>query len=1628
MKAALRCVLLLLAASLAGSAAEFHTPVSITSPNTTAYYPLARLFQGPGVGYSATVPHDAITGAAQTWVTTQPNGSGDFYANNQPAPILRIDLGEDRALREISTWGYAETTTNGVRTFDLRFATAAEGPSGFGNSIPNQTGFTANMSATARHSHPLVPVMARYVEFTATDNWRGLAGSTPGGDRVGLGEIAFENTGPITDPRLEVPAAVGLDLDGSVQTFALSVHNAGLTQALDVTSATFGGPQGAAFTILSAPASVAPGATAMIEFAFHPSGVAGSVAATLVLATNDPLAPTTSIALSGFLHDPKLVVAPTLDFGLVAPGSAPSSLPLALANTGPGHPLVLGAPTLGGTDAARFSVVSAPSTIDPSNQGQIWVSFDPSGVSGEVAAQLTLPTNDAANPVTIINLKARVALIEAGSSLRINEFLASNSSGLADGDGNRSDWIEIFNSGAAPVDLAGWHLTDKASNLTKWTFPARVLGPGQYLVVFASGQASDHYVDAAGNLHTNFNLSASGEYLALVKPDGSTIASEYHPAFPVQFGDVSHGVLQNTGSTTDLIASATPALLVPPDDTLGLTWTQRGFSPGAGWFNGSGLGIGYDTATDYLPSITTDVKSVLYTAGRPGIYIRIPFTIPDKAAVTALSLSIRYDDGFVAYLNGVEIATRNAPATPLWNSTAVASPSPEPASETIDVTAFVSALENGDNILAIHGLNSASNSSDFLISPQWLVTTAGPPSTATGYLSVPTPGAPNAAAALPGPRISEVTPTPLQPAAAQQTAITARVEARLAPVASVTLLYRVMYGAESSLPMTDTGAGGDAVAGDGVFTAIIPAAAHTAGTMLRWRVSAADASSNLSTAPAHLDTTGEGQSAEYFGTLIPDPAVVSALPVFHWFTQNVSASHTRSGTRASVSFAGRFYDNVFVRQRGGATNATSSQKFDFNKGDSLFIDATMPSVGEINLNGPGSDSTSVRQTLAFDTYRLAGNAACQSALWWMRVNGASDRVGVFVEQVDEDFLVRNGYDPTGDLYKMTGRTDLNPAFYDTLSGVEKKTGDPTDLSSLQALVAGLSLPTSTERRRFVIDHLDLPQIVNDLALRSLTQDADDVRKNFYVYQDTGGDALWRIFPWDKDWTFGITGDGGTWLPHPFFGDEEHAKQNANQWNILYDVLFEETTTQRLYLRRLRTLMDTLLQPASTPPAQRLLENRASAIIAPASPLLSTNVSSITSYLDNRRTVLFNNYPDLIPSAPPVHPALAITGAEPSPASGDQDQEYIVLANPESTEIDLSGWSLTGGVEFVFAPGTVIERGGNLYVSPAPRAFRQRSVSPTGGEERLVVGPYSGHLSNLGESISLLDASGAVASTYTIPAAPTDAQRFLVVSEILYHPRPDGEAEFIELLNISPTITLDLSGVSFTSGIRFTFASGTSLPPGARVVIAKNTSAFQTVHGTSIPLAGQFSDGTSLANEGEKLKLEDADGNTILEFSYDDAPPWPDAPAQSGASLVLVAPFLHPDPSDPCQWRASQAPAGNPSAADSTAFAGDPRADSDHDGLCDLLDYAIGAGSPPTVWRDVAGQAHVRLDRSATSEADLRVEFCTDLAAASWQPLGADVLLSRDNPIPGVERLVFTIPVPPGPQRPRLFIRARASVP
>ena len=138
-------------------------------------------------------------------------------------------------------------------------------------------------------------------------------------------------------------------------------------------------------------------------------------------------------------------------------------------------------------------------------------------------------------------------------------------------------------------------------------------------------------------------------------------------------------------------------------------WYKHSHSPG---------GIGYDRESGYEQLIGFDLDSQMY-ARNASCFIRIPFSINESPnEFDILTLNIRYDDGFVAYLNGTEVARRNVGRTFTWNSTANAEhPDSEAVQfESIDISASLNQLKPGGNILAIQGLNISSTDTDFLIS------------------------------------------------------------------------------------------------------------------------------------------------------------------------------------------------------------------------------------------------------------------------------------------------------------------------------------------------------------------------------------------------------------------------------------------------------------------------------------------------------------------------------------------------------------------------------------------------------------------------------------------------------------------------------------------------------------------------------------------------------------------------------------------------------------------------------------------------------------------------------------------------------------------------------------------------
>jgi hypothetical protein len=130
-------------------------------------------------------------------------------------------------------------------------------------------------------------------------------------------------------------------------------------------------------------------------------------------------------------------------------------------------------------------------------------------------------------------------LDQSPGDLIINEMVAGNVSGPTDEDGDYSDWIEIYNQGDYPINLAGWALTNDPSQPEKWPFPDVTLGAHDYLIVFASGK-DRRVVEPGKFLHTNFRLSQLGEALALYNRLDDRFR-DIIPAGTAQFEDIAYG-------------------------------------------------------------------------------------------------------------------------------------------------------------------------------------------------------------------------------------------------------------------------------------------------------------------------------------------------------------------------------------------------------------------------------------------------------------------------------------------------------------------------------------------------------------------------------------------------------------------------------------------------------------------------------------------------------------------------------------------------------------------------------------------------------------------------------------------------------------------------------------------------------------------------------------------------------------------------------------------------------------------------------------------------------------------------------------------------------------------------------
>lgn len=954
----------------------------------------------------------------------------------------------------------------------------------------------------------------------------------------------------------------------------------------------------------------------------------------------------------------------------------------------------------------------------------------------------------------------------------------------------------------------------------------------------------------------------------------------------------------------------------------------------------------------------------------PSAFVRIPFNVTDPAAFTGVSLTTRWNDGYIAWLNGTQVGSFAAPATPAYDSAATQSHS---AGAPFVTTLSPGALRTGANVLAFQALNNTAASDTFSLLPQLDGT-----NTSVGtntYLTSPTPGAVNSGArSNVGPFVNNLTknpsPRPTGTAASPPLTITAEVLPSLRPLAAsnpVELKYRVMYLPEQTAPMLDDGIAPDVDANDKIYTGQIPTSTLGAGQMLRWRVVATDNTAVVGTGPEYSDPLDNEQ---YHGTVAVDPSIASNLPVLYWFIVTPGQADNATGTRCSMFYkapgdttVGRFYDNVEVNLHGQSSSGfpKKSYDFDFNEDNRFEWNAAANKVKDINLLTTWGDKSKTHNTLTHETVAAVGSAAHWS--YQVRIqqvtpanaalpNNHFFSIAEMLEDGDDDWLERIGRDPEGSLYKSYN--DLSNS-----GGLEKKTRKHENKADADAFILGLNPGTPlTTRRAFAYNNLDLPQCVSYLVGMVVTSSQDHGHKNYYVYRDTRGTGEWSILPWDVDLSWGRNWTdaqgyftdtiytNNTLNLYPGYNDGlgQGSVQNKGTMNRLYTIMFESREFRSMYLRRLRTVMDNYLNVPG------LIEGRVDAMTEAMDPagispsdadrdrtrwgswgndggfviggdvlryhtgiLKNTHLAARRTFLNSANAKLFytsgnpnpapNNFAT-IPTAQPADAANLITleTVDFNPTTGTQEHEYFVIRNSNTYDVDISGWQITGAVDWTFKPGTVIPAGGgttehigDLFVAKNPLLFRQGATVAGGRPYCFVQGPYHGQLSARGEIIELRDAGGTLLKTKTWTPAPSAMQNQLRITEINYAPVgptsaeqaallgvTESDFEYLEFINIGAT-PLTLTGAHFGEGIDFTFPNFT-LAAGARCLLVANLAAFQLRYGNGLDaqIAGVYNG--NLDNNGENIQLLDAVGEMILEFRYDDD--WFPPSNEGGRTLVL----------------------------------------------------------------------------------------------------------------------------------------------
>ncbi len=1022
-------------------------------------------------------------------------------------------------------------------------------------------------------------------------------------------------------------------------------------------------------------------------------------------------------------------------------------------------------------------------------------------------------------------------------------------------------YVELHNRGTVAVNLAGWRFTAGID----FTFPTGVTLPaGGYLVVAKkAAELRARYPDLTAQTCVGdfpSTLSGRGELVVLSRPesvnDGGQASTVWVEVSRVRYADGGRWGRDADGGGSSL------ELIDPRSDpTLAANWADSDESAKGEWTLIEHTGVLDLGNAQYGPS---QLHILLENVGE---------CLVDNVEVigpagTNMVVNGNFENGITGWTpQGSHRGSTVESGTGIDGSQCLhvrAESRGDPGANRIRVNVATGLREGQTATLRawVRWLQG---------SPEILVRLRGNYLEAAGQMRLPS------ALGSPGRRNSRVVPNappaiydvahgPVLPADGQPVVVTARVH-DTDGLSTLVLRYRVDPSTNLvEVAMADDGTGGDAVAGDGLFSGTIPGevgklvAFHLVATD---RAAAAASATFPSTAPERecLVRFGETQFGGTFGTYrIWMTQATRSLWTSREKLSNAPLDVTFVyGDQRAIYNAGSYYaGSPFVS--GGYTGPTGALcgYVVHLPADDRFLGAT-----EMKLDWPVRDPSLQCEQVAYwmaDELRIPSN---HRRFVYLFVNG-SRRAALYedAQQPNSDMVAQYfPDDEEGDLYKIddwfefdngaSGFVNIDATLDDfTTAGGEKKLAryrwnwrkravkeSASDYRSLFALVDAIQDPSFDGFTQKVESNLDVEEFLRIIAFEHLVGNWDSFGysrgKNMSAYRPKRG--KWNLITWDIDFVLSAQGDpADSYL----FGTIDPAVSR-----MMYHPPF-----QRVYFRAMSDAVNGPLQASKF------------------GPVLAANYAS---FQNNGVT------------------ASGITGGSNYLSARARSIQSQLNDVSSAFTIAATGNSITTSNNLFILQGTAPVQAREITVNGV--AYPIRWLEVTRWEMTVPLTAASNRL-----EVAATDSLGrAVGTAKTLNVRFTGEadkpEESVVVNEIMFRPEVEG-GEYIELLNASTSTTFDLTDWQ-VNGLDFTLPRGTLLEAGGFLVIGRDPAAFWEAYGPEVTPVGWFN-GT-LSTQGETLRLIRPGGVQqdviVSEVAYGAGLPWPQAATQGGVSLQLRDP-------------------------------------------------------------------------------------------------------------------------------------------